>query len=184
MHFSAFVDLATEFSAILPLWRLKLSVYFHLGEYYWKDFSSPGLLFLLSCWVSSSLSYTIARSVSTSRLFLPERLEKYSRFVSTVQCSPFIGDSHDGQIFDGHGHVQDNRSQSWVVGFTRKRLTIVLVGWLALKWVTLYEIERKDPTRFKSTVKPALNDHRFKRPPAFSDRFFMHGESAIQTALC
>ena len=22
------------------------------------------------------------------------------------------------------------------------------------------------------TVKPALNDHRFKRPPAFSDRFF------------
>ena len=23
-----------------------------------------------------------------------------------------IGDSHDGQIFDGHGHVQDNRSQS------------------------------------------------------------------------
>ena len=36
----------------------------------------------------------------------------------------------------------------------------------------------------KSTVKPALNDHRFKRPPAFSDRFFMHGESAIQTALC
>ena len=41
MHFSAFVDLATEISAILPLWRLKLSVYFHLGEYYWKDFSSP-----------------------------------------------------------------------------------------------------------------------------------------------
>ena len=36
----------------------------------------------------------------------------------------------------------------------------------------------------KLTVKPALNDHRFKRPPAFSDRFFMHGESAIQTALC
>ena len=41
MHFSAFVDLATEISAILPRWRLKLSVYFHLGEYYWKDFSSP-----------------------------------------------------------------------------------------------------------------------------------------------
>ena len=36
---------------------------------------------------------------------------------------------------------------------------------------------------FICTVKPALNDHRFKRPPAFSDRFFMHGESAIQTAL-
>ena len=35
-----------------------------------------------------------------------------------------------------------------------------------------------------NTVKPALNDHRFKRPPAFSDRFFVHGESAIQTALC
>ena len=34
------------------------------------------------------------------------------------------------------------------------------------------------------TVKPAFNDHRFKRPPAFSDRFFMHGQSAIQTALC
>ena len=34
VHFSAFVDLATEISAILPLWRLKLSVYFHLGEYY------------------------------------------------------------------------------------------------------------------------------------------------------
>ena len=32
--FYAFVDLATEVSAILPLWRLKLSVYFHLGEYY------------------------------------------------------------------------------------------------------------------------------------------------------
>ena len=35
--------------------------------------------------------------------------------------------------------------------------------------------------------KPALDRvkrHRFKRPPAFSDRFFMHGESAIQTALC
>ena len=37
---------------------------------------------------------------------------------------------------------------------------------------------------YSSTVKPALNDHRFKRPPAFSDRFFMHGESAIQSALC
>ena len=23
-----------------------------------------------------------------------------------------IGHSHDGQIFDGHGHVNDNRSQS------------------------------------------------------------------------
>ena len=35
------------------------------------------------------------------------------------------------------------------------------------------------------TVKPALSrDHRFKRPPAFSDRFFMHGESAVQNALC
>ena len=33
------------------------------------------------------------------------------------------------------------------------------------------------------TVKPALSDHRFKRPPAFSDRFFMHGESAIQNDL-
>ena len=42
-----------------------------------------------------------------------------------------IGHSHDGQIFDHHGHVHDNRSQSWVVGFTRKRLTIVHVGWLA-----------------------------------------------------
>ena len=41
VRFSALVDLATEISAILPLWRLKLSVYFHLGEYYWKDFSSP-----------------------------------------------------------------------------------------------------------------------------------------------
>ena len=41
VHFSAFVDLATETSALLPRWRLKLSVYFHLGEYYWKDFSSP-----------------------------------------------------------------------------------------------------------------------------------------------
>ena len=41
VHFSAFVDLATEISAILPRWRLKLSVYFHLGEYYWKDFSNP-----------------------------------------------------------------------------------------------------------------------------------------------
>ena len=34
VHFSAFVDLATEISAILPLWRLKLFVYFHLGECY------------------------------------------------------------------------------------------------------------------------------------------------------
>ena len=34
VHFCAFVDLATEISAILPLWRLKFSVYFHLGEYY------------------------------------------------------------------------------------------------------------------------------------------------------
>ena len=33
-----------------------------------------------------------------------------------------------------------------------------------------------DVTSYKHTVKPALNDHRFKRPPAFSDRFFMHGE--------
>ena len=41
VHFSAFVDLATEVSAMLPLWPLKLSVYFHLGECYWKDFSSP-----------------------------------------------------------------------------------------------------------------------------------------------
>ena len=41
------------------------------------------------------------------------------------------GHSHDGQIFDGHGHIHDNRSQSWLVGFTRKRITIVLVCWLA-----------------------------------------------------
>ena len=34
VRFSALVDLATKISAILPLWRLKLSVYFHLGEYY------------------------------------------------------------------------------------------------------------------------------------------------------
>ena len=31
---SAFLNLATEVSGVLPLWRLKLSVYFHLGEYY------------------------------------------------------------------------------------------------------------------------------------------------------
>ena len=48
----------------------------------------------------------------------------------TFACE-LIGHSHDGQTFDGHGHVHDNRSQSWVVGFTRKRLTIVFVGWLA-----------------------------------------------------
>ena len=41
MHFSAFVNLATENSALLPLWRLELSVYFHIGEYYRIDFSSP-----------------------------------------------------------------------------------------------------------------------------------------------
>ena len=40
------------------------------------------------------------------------------------------------------------------------------------------------PSKVGATVKPALNDHRFKRPPAFSDRFLMHGQSAIQTALC
>ena len=50
VHFSAFGDLATEISAILPRWRLKLSVYFQLGEYYWKDFSSPvwNAVFLLN----------------------------------------------------------------------------------------------------------------------------------------
>ena len=32
------------------------------------------------------------------------------------------------------------------------------------------------------TVKPS--GHRFKRSPAFSDRFFMHRESAFQNALC
>ena len=53
------------------------------------------------------------------------------RFRDSHFTDRIIGDSHDGQIFDSHGHVQDNRSQSWVVGFTRKRLTIVLVGWLA-----------------------------------------------------
>ena len=46
----------------------------------------------------------------------------------------------------------------------------LLAGWWSVK--------------IAGTVKPALNDHRFKRPPAFSDRFFKHGESAIQTALC
>ena len=40
-----------------------------------------------------------------------------------------IGHSHGGQIFDGHGHVHDNRRKSWAV--TGKRVTIVLVGWLA-----------------------------------------------------
>ena len=35
----------------------------------------------------------------------------------------------------------------------------------------------------RNTVKPALSDHRFKWPPAFSDRFFMHGESVIQNDL-
>ena len=39
-----------------------------------------------------------------------------------------IGHSHGGQIFDGHGHVHDNRSQLWVVRFTRNCLTILLVG--------------------------------------------------------
>ena len=32
-------------------------------------------------------------------------------------------------------------------------------------------------------VKPALSDHRLKRRPALSDRFFMHEESAIQNDL-
>ena len=41
VHFSAFVNLATETLASLPVWRLKFFVYIHLGEYNWKDFSSP-----------------------------------------------------------------------------------------------------------------------------------------------
>ena len=45
-------------------------------------------------------------------------------------------------------------------------------------------ISKKNPfTLIITTVKPALSDHRFKRPPAFGDRFFMHGESAIQNNL-
>ena len=35
----------------------------------------------------------------------------------------------------------------------------------------------------EAAVKPALSDHRFKRPPAFSDRVFMHRVSASQNDL-
>ena len=68
-----------------------------------------------------------------------------------------------------------------------KRCTQALVQMLILpkKKCTEFDILREETVfTFLFTVKPALNDHRFKRPPAFSDRFFMHGESAIQTALC
>ena len=59
VRFSALVDLATEISAILPLWRLKRSVYFHLGEYYWKDFSSPDdhQVFLFPVTITPSVSF-------------------------------------------------------------------------------------------------------------------------------
>ena len=44
------------------------------------------------------------------------------------QITCVISHSHEGQISDDHGHVHDNRSQLWLVGLTRKRATIVLVG--------------------------------------------------------
>ena len=76
---------------------------------------------------------------STTRFFLADNREHEHGPIVPVGVDHtgtswqdwLIGHSHDGQIFDGYGHVRDNRSQSWVVGFTRKRLTIVLVGWLA-----------------------------------------------------
>ena len=46
MCFSAFVNLAGEISALPPLWRLKLSVYFHLGKYYLKQNFHPALVIL------------------------------------------------------------------------------------------------------------------------------------------
>ena len=63
----------------------------------------------------------------SSAIFHPQR----ELTLTHAQTCFLKGHSHDGQIFDGHRHVHDNPSQSWVVGFTRKRLTIVLVGWLA-----------------------------------------------------
>ena len=65
---------------------------------------------------------------------------------------PLTGHSHDRQIFKRLGHLYHNRSQSWVGQFIRKHLTLLLVGWLAKKWFTLYDIERKGPMRFKSTA--------------------------------
>ena len=58
----------------------------------------------------------------------------HSTRANILQChfSAFlIGDSHDGQVFKQHGHVYDDRGQSWEGQFTRKRRTIVLIGWLA-----------------------------------------------------
>ena len=81
VHFSAIVDLATEISAILPLWRLKLSVYFHLGEYYWKDFSSPAqdLEFLAYAIIRRNIAF-IHSSAPTSK--------SLSSFVSPTSPSP------------------------------------------------------------------------------------------------
>ena len=47
-------------------------------------------------------------------LFFTETTTKITREQVAVasQSIALIGDSHDGQIFDGHGHVQDNHSQS------------------------------------------------------------------------
>ena len=60
-----FVDLATEISAILPLWRLKLSVYFHLGECYWKDFSSPA-------WMTPELRLLIRQKLKAHRQLIKD----------------------------------------------------------------------------------------------------------------
>ena len=49
MQFSAFVNLATKTSALLPLCQIKVSVYFHLGKYYWKDFSGPASICTWMC---------------------------------------------------------------------------------------------------------------------------------------
>ena len=62
------------------------------------------------------------------------------------------GYSCDGQIFIRHGHVNDICGQSWAGQFTRKHLTIVLVGWLAYELGHFVRYWKKNPTRFKNAT--------------------------------
>ena len=67
-----------------------------------------------------------------SRLLTVINLEK--QWITRITYETYlmiIGYSHDRKIFKRHGHFYDYRGKTWVRRFIRKRLTIVLVVWLA-----------------------------------------------------
>ena len=73
--FLCICKLTTETSAKLPLWQLKRSA-FHLGEHYWKDFSSPGAVNIYCSCLSFFEEQTIYKLPPSSPTGQPSRRTK------------------------------------------------------------------------------------------------------------